>query len=317
MTLEQLRIFVAVAEREHITRAAEALNLTQSATSAAVAALEKRYRTRLFSRVGRGIELTEAGRLFLKEARIVLARAAAAESVLADLAGLKRGTLRLAASQTVANYWLPPRMTRFHRAFPGVALPLAIGNTENVTRMIDEGSADLGFIEGDIEAPHLSAEKIADDRLVVVVHRDHPWARKGPATWRDLTATRWIVRERGSGTRQMFEAALVEHGLGPADLEVAMELPSNEAVLAATCAGGGAAVMSELAAVSALRSRMAVVVPFELPMRGFYLLYHPQRHLGPAAIAFREAIVSARPAQPPKAPDGPPGTMAPKGDLQG
>lgn len=296
MTLEQLRIFVAVAEREHVTRAAEALHLTQSATSAAVAALESRYQTQLFSRVGRGIELTEAGRLFLQEARAVLARAAAAESLLAELAGLARGTVRLAASQTVANYWLPPRMTRFHQEFPKVELPLTIGNTEQVIRMVEDGSADLGFIEGDVDAPRLSVEKVADDRLIIVVDRDHPWQRKGPTDWSDLAAAHWVVRERGSGTRLMFENALQEHGLRLADLEIAMELPSNEAVLAATCAGGGATAMSELAAISALRSRMAVVVPFELPMRSFYLVHHTQRHLGAPAKAFKDtAIADATP----------------------
>jgi DNA-binding MarR family transcriptional regulator len=94
MTLEQLRIFVGVAEREHMTAAARALNVTQSAASAAIAALEERHAIKLFHRVGRGIALTEAGRLFLTEARGVLARADAAETVLEELGGLKRGTLR-------------------------------------------------------------------------------------------------------------------------------------------------------------------------------------------------------------------------------
>lgn len=98
MTLEQLRIFVAVAECEHVTQGARQLNLTQSATSAAVAALEERYATKLFDRIGRRIALTEAGRLFLKEAKAVLARASAAAKVLTDLADLTRGSLALAAS---------------------------------------------------------------------------------------------------------------------------------------------------------------------------------------------------------------------------
>src|SRR6516225_2732803 len=106
MTLEQLRIFVAVAEREHVTRGARDLNLTQSATSAAVAALEARYQTKLFDRVGRRIVLTAAGKAFLVEAKSILARVVAAETVLDDLAGLARGHLALAASQTIANYWL-------------------------------------------------------------------------------------------------------------------------------------------------------------------------------------------------------------------
>ena len=116
MTLEQLRIFVAVAEREHLTRAAEALNLTPSAVSSAIRVLEERYATALFHRTGRRIELTEAGLAFLPEARATLARAQSADLFLTEIGGLKRGTLTLAASQTVAGYWLPPRLMRFHQS---------------------------------------------------------------------------------------------------------------------------------------------------------------------------------------------------------
>jgi len=124
MTLEQLRIFVAVAEKQHVTRAASELNLTQSATSAAIAALEARYGIKLFDRIGRGVVLTQTGRDFLIEARAVLARARAAAQLLTDLAGLKRGSLTIAASQTVANYWLPGRLQAFHAAYPGIDLKI-------------------------------------------------------------------------------------------------------------------------------------------------------------------------------------------------
>src|SRR5271168_1462437 len=130
MTLEQLRIFVAVAEKQHVTRAAAELNLTQSATSAAIAALEARYGIKLFDRIGRNIALTQTGRDFLIEARAVLARAKDATQVLHDLAGLKRGSLTVAASQTIGNYWLPSRIQAFRSAFPGIDLQLAIMNTE-------------------------------------------------------------------------------------------------------------------------------------------------------------------------------------------
>src|ERR1700674_1853491 len=120
MTLDQLRVFVAVAERQHVTRAAEALNLAQSAVSASIAGLEARHGTKLFHRVGRGIELTEAGGVFLNEARAVLARAEAAELVLSELGDLKRGTLAVQASQTIASYWLPRHLVAFRRAYPGI-----------------------------------------------------------------------------------------------------------------------------------------------------------------------------------------------------
>src|ERR1700681_2510110 len=151
MTLEQLRIFIAVAEKQHVTRAASELNLTQSATSAAIAALEARYGIKLFDRVGRGIVLTQTGRDFLNEARAVLARARAAAQVLDDLAGLKRGSMSVATSQTVGNYWLPGRIQAFHSAYPGIDLSLTISNTEQVADAVLHGSADLGFVEGEID----------------------------------------------------------------------------------------------------------------------------------------------------------------------
>jgi DNA-binding transcriptional LysR family regulator len=206
MTLDQLRIFVAVAEHEHVTQAARDLNLTQSATSAAIAALEGRYATRLFDRIGRRIALTEAGRLFLIEAKAVLQRASAAETMLADLAGLKRGALSLAASQTVGNYWLPRMIHRYRSRYPGIALSLSLGNTETVAALVHDGAADLGFIEGEIDNPVLTVRPVAEDRLVLVVAPGHPWASKPPKSPEDFRSASWICRERGSGTRSILEA---------------------------------------------------------------------------------------------------------------
>src|SRR5262245_50298323 len=129
-----------------MTRAAEALGLTQSAVSAAVAALEARYGVKLFDRVGRGLALTEAGRVFLPEATAVLLRARAAEQALVDLMGLRRGTLSIAASQTISSYWLPALAAAFTAAHPGVALSLRAGNTAEVARWVADGVAELGFV---------------------------------------------------------------------------------------------------------------------------------------------------------------------------
>jgi DNA-binding transcriptional LysR family regulator len=133
MTLEQLRVFVAVAERQHVTRAAAALNLAQSAASAA---LESAHDIKLFNRVGRRIELTEAGVLFLAEARAVLARADAAQLVLSELGELKRGTLTVQASQTIASYWLPRHLVAFHRVHPRIDIGLKIANTAQVAAAV-------------------------------------------------------------------------------------------------------------------------------------------------------------------------------------
>ncbi len=290
MTLEQLRIFAAVAAREHVTQGARDLNLTQSATSAAIAALEARYAVKLFDRVGRRIVLTQAGRLFLAEAKAVLARVAAAERVLTDLADLTRGSLRLAASQTVANYWLPGIIQRYRSRYPGVAVELAIGNTEWVAGQVGEGAADLGLVEGTADDPLLVAMPVAEDELVLVAPPDHSWARNSSRQPADLKPGPWVLREHGSGTRAIFEAMLPKLGLTAAELDVSLELPSNEAVRAAVEAGAGVTVISSLVVASSIKAGSLVRVKLSLPRRHFFILRHREYSVTRAQRAFLDFI---------------------------
>lgn len=290
MTLDQLRIFVAVAEREHLTQAATALHLTPSAVSAAVRALEDRYGTVLFDRVGRGIELTDAGRVLLPEARATLASAQATALALSELAGLKRGVLRVQASQTIASYWVPPLLVRFHDAYPAIELHLEIGNTRKVARAVLEGDADVGFIEDEIDEPALSMRVVATDRLIVAVAPDHPWADRRRLSASDLQGGRWIMREAGSGTRSAFESALQVQGLDPDSLDIALVLPSNESIRSAVQAGGFAAVMSELVAASDLEAGKLVRAGLILPPRAFRILWHKQRYRTRASLALEELL---------------------------
>jgi DNA-binding transcriptional LysR family regulator len=293
MTLEQLRIFVAVAEKQHVTQAALELNLTQSATSAAIAALEGRYDVKLFDRVGRGIVLTHTGRAFLPEARAVLARAHNAEQTLRDIAGVRGGKLVVAASQTVANYWLPPRLQAFQAAHSGIDVSIRIGNTERVAADVREGLADIGFIEGDVDDGALSARRIDDDSLVVVVGPRHPYAkRKPPSDW--LTQTPWIVREPGSGTRAMFELALRKRGVRLSDLTVQLELASNEAIRTAVESGLCAAAISDLVVEKSVAARTLFRIEGELAKRSFYVLRHKERHVSKAAAALLASISATK-----------------------
>ena len=293
MTFEQLRIFVAVATREHVTRAARDLNLTQSATSAAVAALEARYQTRLFDRVGRRIVLTAAGRTFLVEAKSILARVAAAESVLDDLAGLKRGSLALAASQTIGNYWLPAFIHQFNTSHPAITLSLAIGNTEQVARQVREGTADLGFVEGDVDDPVLAAQPVADDEMVLVGAPRNMLCNGEPVSTDALKRARWVLREPGSGTRAMFEAALDRLGVKVADLDVALTLPSNEAVRTAVEAGSGVTVVSRLVVAGGLKAGTLAMANIALPGRHFFSLRHKEHHMTQAAREFLRMVGEA------------------------
>jgi len=298
MTLEQLRIFVAVAEREHMTRAAEALGLVQSAVSAAVAALEARHGTPLFHRIGRRIELTEAGKLFLGEAKAVMARAQAAEQRLAEFAGGPRGKLAVHASQTIASYWLPRHLMAFRRAYPEVDVQLAIGNTAQVTDAVLAGAADLGFVEGEIDAPALDNQIIAGDKLAIVVGMTHPWIAQRKVTLADLADAEWVLREQGSGTRSEFEAELRRLGLDPAKLKVALELPSNEAVRSAVVAGGGVTAISELVVEALLRlGSLYRIDDIQLPARPFHALHHRERYRSKASQALLDIITDGAPGK--------------------
>ncbi|MEI2300123.1 LysR substrate-binding domain-containing protein [Ensifer sp. MJa1] len=289
MTLDQLRLFVAVAERLHMTKAAEAMNVTQSAASAAIAALETQHDVRLFDRVGRGLTLTEAGKVFLPEARGVLARATAATACLNDLSQLRRGELTIAASQTVASYWLPARLARFTHDYPRVDVRLTVRNTAVVAEAVEEGTVQLGFVEGRVDGIKLDHRRVAVDRIAVYASPGH--ALVGAAIDLDmLLAQRWVLREEGSGTRAMFLQSLDERGADRDGLRVELELPSNEAVLTAVESGPFVTAVSRLAAQPFVDSGRLVELPFELAERSFELLTHRERQFSHAARAFVELL---------------------------
>ncbi len=286
MTLEQLRIFVAVAERQHMTAAARALNVTQSAASAAIAALEARHGVHLFDRVGRGIVLTDTGQLFLEEARGVLARAMAAEQALGDMAGLQRGTLRLVASQTTAAYWLPPILAAFRTRYPQIVVDLSVGNTEQAAARVRDGEAELGIVEGAVDDPVLAVWPVGEDRLVLV----QAGAPDGEVTADALRAARWVMREQGSGTRSVLDDALRRIGVDPAALDVALVLPSNESVRTAVEHGAGMAALSALVVTPAIAAGALQALPVDLGTRPFYGVRHKARYRSRAAQALLALI---------------------------
>ncbi len=287
MTLDQLRVFIEVAEHSHVTRAAEALGMSQSAASAAIAALETSYRIKLFDRVGRGIQLTEAGRIFLREAHAVLDRASMARSVLHDLAGGAPSTVAIAASQTIATYWLPRRLAAFHAANPLVQLNVTIRNTHDVETAVVDGEVNLGLVEGPTEHPSLLRQQIDQDRLVLVVASNQPPLPVNVSGRLDLRAITWVVREAGSGTRRGLEDFALREGLSLDELNISLVLPSNEAIREAIEAGAGATVISRHVVASAIAARTLTAIPVELPPREYALLRHRDRH----ATLAQEALV--------------------------
>jgi DNA-binding transcriptional LysR family regulator len=288
MTLDQLRIFVEVAERGHVRRAAEALGMSQSAASASIAALEAGYQIKLFDRIGRGIQITEAGRIFLREARAVLDRAAIARSALQDLAGFPAGPLAIAASQTIATYWLPRRLASFHAAHPRVRLTVVIRNTHEVESAVVEGEVNVGLVEGPTEHPALIRQQIDHDQVVLVVASGHPPLPVDASGRLDLRAITWVIREPGSGTRRGLEDLVARDGLSLDDLNIFLVLPGNEAVREAVEAGAGATIISRHVVASAISAGTLAEIPIELPQREYALVRHRDRH----ATLAQEALVA-------------------------
>ena len=294
MTLTQLKIFAAVAESGHVTRAAAALGVTQSAASAAIAALENLYEVKLFNRVGRSVELSEAGQIFLVEARAVLDRARLAQRALRTLGGSATGHLDIAASQTIANYWLPRRLSVFHDRYTAIALNVVISNTRGVERAVVNGDADVGFVEGITHSPELLLDEVDHDQLALVVSAKR-WPSLGVGGV-DLAAVPWVVREPGSGTRGVLEDMALGAGLQWSDLNVVLELPSNEAVREAVEAGAGATLISRHVVASALSASTLRALPLDVPPRSYKMVRHRKRHASPARRALVEMVLESVPS---------------------
>ena len=293
MTLDQLQIFIAVAEREPVTRAADALRLAPPSVSAAVASLEREFGTKLFHRVGRGIALTEGGKLLLDEEHTLVNRADAVKLAMREFTGLSRGRLDIKASQTIASHFLPSRLVDFHQAYPGVALVVSLGNSTQVVEAIIRGNIELGFVEGpeeEFQDSRLAIEMIARDDLVMVVSVSHPWATREKLTVDDLTAGKWVLREDGSGTRAAFVRALDALGIPYGKLNIAIELPSNEAVLEAVLAGAGATILSARVCADAIKAGTLKRLPVSLAPRAFYVVQHADRYRSRAVSALLEIL---------------------------
>ncbi|WP_017318637.1 LysR substrate-binding domain-containing protein [Mastigocladopsis repens] len=249
MTLEQLRIFLAVAELMHFTRAAETLYITQPAVSAAIQTLEAEYGVKLFHRIGRHIEITDAGKLLQLEAQKILDQVSLTERGLRELNNLQRGELKLGSSLTIGNYWLPDKISHFKRQYPGIHIDCTLGNAEEICEGTATGLFDFGLVTGEVKASlknSLEQEVVGSDRLQIVVGTSHPWFKRTEISPTELHSTNWVMREPGSGAQQMFEQALQDWGIDPGKLDVVLNLSSSEMVKAVVESGVGAAAIPEL-----------------------------------------------------------------------
>ncbi len=273
-TLRQMAVFVAVARHENVSRAAGDVSLSQSATSTALAELERLYDTQLFDRFGRSLRLNERGQALLPQAVELLERAAAIDSVLEGRAGY--GRLRIGATLTIGNYLATLIVAEFLRRHPESSVQLKVQNTASIIEQLSQHELDLGLVEGSCRHPDLVVEPWVADELVVFCSPGHPLAKQGSATIAELMEQPWIVRETGSGTRETLDRALHDHR---ANLQIRLELEHTEAIKRAVEYGLGIGCVSRLALLEAFRRRS--LVPIATPeldlRRHFHFLWQRRK----------------------------------------
>jgi DNA-binding transcriptional LysR family regulator len=266
--LSAMEVLVAVAGAGSFNAAAGELRVSQQAVSARIAALEGQTGVTLVARSPRGSSLTPAGLVASEWASRLLSLAGEMDAGLAALRQDARTAIRVAASVTIAEYLLPSWLVALQtggarRDEAAVTVELLVANTTRVAQHVRDGDVDLGFIEGPAAPRDLRSVTVGHDRLVIAVRVDHPWARHGNAiTPPELARTPLVVREEGSGTRDVFTAVLrAAIGRGVEVAAPALVLPTTAAVRAALIAGAGPAVISELAVADDIANGRLTTAP--------------------------------------------------------
>ncbi|HDJ1439524.1 TPA: LysR family transcriptional regulator [Serratia rubidaea] len=280
ITLRQLAVFTEVLKSGSTTQASQVLALSQSAVSAALADLEGQLGVQLFDRVGKRLVLNEHGRLLYPKALALLEQAGEIEQLFRH----DGGALRIAASSTIGNYMLPAMMARYRQDFPATPLELNVGNSQDVISAVADFRVDLGLIEGPCHMPELVTQPWLEDELVVFAAPDNPLTRQ-PLTLATLAEAPWILRERGSGTREVLDHLLLAH---LPHFQLVMELGNSEAIKHAVRHGIGISCLSRRVIAEQLDSGalVALSVPLLPMIRTLYLIHHRQKHISNALQRF-------------------------------
>lgn len=267
MSDRRLYVFHTVARLKSFTKAAEALHMTQPAITFQVRQLEEQFDTRLFDRSHNGISLTRVGKCVYEYAGKILDLNAEMESAVQEVTGKIGGDITVGASTTIAEYMLPPLLTRFSTAFPEASLHLHVSNTRAVVAMMESAEIDLGIVEGPLSNGLLAADLCRTDELVAIVGPSHPLAGRPAIPPAELVRHPFVLREMGSGTRAALLAYLSSHDLDPERLDVLMELASLEAIKRIVHSELAISVLSRTAIAKELRLGALSAIPLNPPLR--------------------------------------------------
>lgn len=297
LTLRQLEIFVAIGETGGTTAAAENISLSQSAVSASLNELENLLGTRLFDRVGKRLMLNDNGRMLLSQARSLLDAAHNIENQFSMPGQAAAASLKVGASTTIGNYVMPSLVAGFRGSNPAMRVEVHIGNTSEIAEEVASFKVDIGFIEGPCHQSELTVTPWLTDELVIVSSPGHPLAQKQRSkkiALKDLRDVEWLLREPGSGTREVVEQVLLPH---LDRLNEGVIFGNAEAIKRAVAADLGISCLSRWVVADLIASRRLVVLDTPLPQlsRRFHLVWHKKKFLSASLERFIEHCRTAQP----------------------
>ncbi len=273
VSIKKLQLFEATARLGKLTKAADEIALSQSAASQALKELEESLGYSLFERVGRELLITENGQKALPKVRQI---ADILDSLQYKNLNNMSGALRIVASGTIATYLLPKLLAEFIALYPQVKPEIHIGNTQMVIDFLDKGKANIGLIEGPASHQHLQITSWQEDKLEVFCSSNHQLAKAGKINFKQLCCQPLVLREQGSGTRAIFDAAIEQVG---AKINLAMELSRQSAIKESVKAGLGLGCLSQLTIAEELKNGSLVTLNSPLNLsRRFSLVTNKESH---------------------------------------
>lgn len=278
MSDRRLQVFHTVARLLSFTKAAEELHMTQPAVTFQVRQLEEQFNTRLFDRTHNRISLTDAGKRVFEYAERIFQLYNEMDNSVRELTGDISGVLILGASTTIAEYMLPELLGDFKSRHPEVTIRLKVANTDGIVSQVENNEIDLGVVEAPVNNKNLVVEECRTDQLVLIVPPGHELANEKSVTMMRIAEYPFICREEGSGTREVMIENMIAAGIDPADMRIAMELGSLEAIKGAVESGMGVSILSKATLNKELRLGTLVAIDVDPPIhRPFSFVHQKQK----------------------------------------
>ncbi|MGP4080751.1 LysR family transcriptional regulator [Pseudalkalibacillus sp. R45] len=290
MDFHQLKTFYTVAKHKNFTRASKELAISQPAVSRQIESLEKYFDLTLFHRVGRHIELTDAGKTLYTMGEQILALVQKTSAVLDGMKNLESGSLQVGASTTIGNYFMVPVVMKFMERYPGIQLNLDIKSTTEIQQQIERNLLDIAIVPEIPSSQSLVKESFLNDDIVLIAPKSHSLTMKKDVTLKDVSNEKLIVRGVGSNTRKTIEEHFKKHNV---ELNPAVELGSTEAIKQAVIAGGGISFLPKITIESELKLNAVEIVEGRnlILSRKFFIVHHKDSYPSPAVKAFIDFLI--------------------------